>query len=159
MVIYLGRDICVIKTATKTTFEEVQNIMNKPTRIFLPYRFEGYCTFATSIKVTKIACSNQFLRQSCNTVALEKKLCYERNFYVCGDNVQTINCKDLSEKPHPGNNAKYIQNLMKLSIFPKQECVSVIAWGRVKLRFNFARVFKVSQISRIAKRRGQLVKL
>jgi hypothetical protein len=30
-------------------------------------------------------------------------------------------------------------------------CIKVIALGRVKLRFNFTRVFKVSQIARVAK--------
>ena len=60
----------------------------KQTRIFLPFRFEGYIFYFRNFnQVTKIACSIQFLRQSCNSVALDKQLCYVRNFYVCGDNI------------------------------------------------------------------------
>ena len=42
----------------------------------------------------------------------------------------------------------------------KSEYVYVIAWDRVKLVFNFTRVFKVSQkIAQVAQRRGEFVKL
>ena len=66
--------------------------------------------------------------------------------------------RNLSDSDSSSSGQKRLYCFSFIS-YQKVKFILVIAWGRVKLWFNFTRVFKVSQLARVTKRRGKFVKL